>query len=79
MSLKMKKMKKQQLVEHIQMQASFFDKHTADHANLLEEGLDSIHVMQLSNQWRAQGHSVTYIELVEKPTLVHWASLLGCD
>ncbi|MFC6338652.1 amino acid adenylation domain-containing protein [Pseudomonas sp. CCM 7891] len=43
-----------------------------DQANLIELGLDSLHLMRLVNQWRQAGASVTFADLIEQPTLAYW-------
>jgi len=43
-----------------------------DQANLIELGLDSLHLMRLVNQWRQAGAPVTFADLIEQPTLAHW-------
>ncbi|WP_455917947.1 amino acid adenylation domain-containing protein [Pseudomonas cerasi] len=43
-----------------------------DQANLIEQGLDSLHLMRLVNQWRQAGAAVTFADLIEQPTLAHW-------
>ncbi len=40
--------------------------------NLIEAGLDSLHVMRLMSQWRKAGIYVTFAQLMEKPTLEAW-------
>uniref|UniRef100_UPI00311F5E69 AMP-binding protein n=1 Tax=Thauera sp. SDU_THAU2 TaxID=3136633 RepID=UPI00311F5E69 len=44
--------------------------------NLIEMGLDSLHVMRLVNAWRSRGARVTFAELIAQPTLRHWLALL---
>ncbi len=44
--------------------------------NLIELGLDSLHIMRLSNQWRSQGSRVTFAKLIEQPVLSRWLELL---
>ena len=45
--------------------------------NLLSLGLDSLKIMRLLGKWRRAGAEVTFAELIETPTLSHWAYLLG--
>ncbi|SDJ56575.1 yersiniabactin nonribosomal peptide synthetase, partial [Pseudomonas delhiensis] len=47
-----------------------------DSANLIERGLDSLHLMRLVNEWRQAGAQVTFAELIEQPFLEHWLPLL---
>ncbi|WP_211745683.1 isochorismatase family protein [Paenibacillus sp. Marseille-Q4541] len=42
-------------------------------------GLDSIRIMNLVEQWRAQGKDINFIDLLEKPTLLDWCDLLNAD
>ena len=48
----------------------------APETNLIELGLDSMHIMRLVNQWRRIGAKITFAELIEHPTLQQWYSLL---
>jgi amino acid adenylation domain-containing protein len=48
----------------------------ADDDNLIEHGIDSLQLMQLVGRWRRAGAAVTFAQLVECPTLDHWARLL---
>lgn len=43
---------------------------------LPEQGLDSIRLMTLAEQWRARGAAVTFADLAERPTLTAWGELL---
>jgi bifunctional isochorismate lyase/aryl carrier protein len=45
--------------------------------NLMDAGMDSIRVMTLVEQWRANGVDVDFTELIETPTLDHWLHTLG--
>jgi bifunctional isochorismate lyase/aryl carrier protein len=50
-----------------------------DDQTLLDQGLDSIRLMFLVEQWRARGVSLTFAELAElaeRPTLDDWTTLL---
>lgn len=47
-----------------------------EHDNLVECGLDSIRMMTLVEQWRAQGYDVTFVQLAEQPTLGAWTQML---
>nr|WP_198015488.1 non-ribosomal peptide synthetase [Marichromatium purpuratum] len=44
--------------------------------NLIELGLDSLHVMRLVDGWRKAGVSVTFARLMENPTLASWRTLV---
>ncbi|MEU4567081.1 phosphopantetheine-binding protein [Micromonospora sp. NPDC023956] len=48
----------------------------SDADDLLEQGLDSIRAVQLVERWRERGAEVSFIELVERPTLAHWWTLI---
>lgn len=48
-----------------------------DGDDLLDRGLDSIRLMSLVEEWRADGTEVSFIDLAETPTLEAWAGLLG--
>ncbi len=51
----------------------------ADQADLIELGLDSLHIMRLMAQWRQAGADVTFAQLIENPTLAAWQELVaGC-
>ncbi|WP_155640695.1 isochorismatase family protein [Burkholderia pseudomultivorans] len=47
-----------------------------EHDNLIECGLDSIRMMTLVEQWRAQGCDITFVQLAEQPTLGAWTQML---
>ncbi|MCM2392753.1 phosphopantetheine-binding protein [Streptomyces albipurpureus] len=47
--------------------------------SLLDQGLDSIRLMTLVENWRADGARISFVELAERPTLNEWAELLGSD
>lgn len=66
---------KKQLLKHVQafVQTPLEDKLDA---NLIELGLDSMHMMRLVNQWRKQGAKVTFSKLIEQPVLSDWITLL---
>ncbi|MFE5947234.1 phosphopantetheine-binding protein [Streptomyces sp. NPDC056480] len=55
----------------------------AEDVPLHEQGLDSIRLMTLVEQWRARGAAVTFADLAERPTLNEWGALLtsqvDCD
>lgn len=44
----------------------------AENDNLVYEGLDSMMVMSIVEDLRAQGILVTFLELVEQPTIEAW-------
>lgn len=67
---------RQQLLEQIRTLAPFIDT-IADDDNLLELGLDSMHIMQLMNHYRARNHAVTFSQLIAAPTLADWQQLLS--
>ncbi|MER5770983.1 phosphopantetheine-binding protein [Streptomyces sp. NPDC001985] len=45
--------------------------------NLLDQGLDSIRLMTLVENWRDDGARISFVELAERPTLTEWAALLN--
>lgn len=45
--------------------------------NLIELGLDSLHVLALVNHCRANGIEVSFRQLIEQPTLAAWLLLLA--
>jgi len=60
-----------------QVQALLPDSSVAhEEANLIELGLDSLHIMRLVNDWRRKGVAVTFAQLIERPFLKHWRELL---
>ncbi|AZS50290.1 hypothetical protein DM558_05655 [Entomomonas moraniae] len=48
-----------------------------DTDNLIESGLDSLHIMRLVSQWRKAGYKITFAELIEQPILRQWQLLLA--
>ncbi|AOM39965.1 non-ribosomal peptide synthetase [Xenorhabdus hominickii] len=50
-----------------------------DDDDLIRNGLDSMQIMALLNQFRRQGHRVTLRELYQEPTLHAWSQLLQCN
>ncbi|WP_336215597.1 condensation domain-containing protein, partial [Nonomuraea sp. LPB2021202275-12-8] len=46
------------------------------HEDLIAQGIDSIRVMQLANDWQRQGIKVKFADLVESPTVAAWHDLL---
>ncbi|MGP4024131.1 amino acid adenylation domain-containing protein [Actinomadura sp. 3N407] len=47
--------------------------------DLIAQGLDSIRIMQLANDWQRQGVNVGFADLVESPTVASWHALLQSD
>ncbi|GIQ70288.1 hypothetical protein XYCOK13_31120 [Xylanibacillus composti] len=47
-----------------------------DDQNLIELGLDSLHMMRLVNDWRRAGAAVSFAELIASPRFGDWWSLL---
>ncbi|GAA2257184.1 hypothetical protein GCM10010232_53830 [Streptomyces amakusaensis] len=45
--------------------------------SLLDQGLDSIRLMTLVENWRTDGARISFVELAERPTLKEWAELLN--
>ncbi|MFJ4650513.1 phosphopantetheine-binding protein [Nocardia sp. NPDC088792] len=45
-------------------------------ADLFAAGLDSVRVLSLVERWRAAGHEVGFVDLLEQPTLQAWWQLL---
>ncbi|MBN1468464.1 MAG: amino acid adenylation domain-containing protein [Fusobacteriaceae bacterium] len=62
---------KQQIKDKLSTQFDF-----EDSQNLLEVGLNSLQVVRLVNQWRKQGISVSFGELMENPTALKWWEIL---
>lgn len=48
----------------------------ADGDDLLDRGLDSIRLMSLVEQWRAEGAEVDFVDLADTPTIEAWARLM---
>ncbi|VUX11535.1 non-ribosomal peptide synthetase [Dorea formicigenerans] len=44
--------------------------------NLLELGLSSIQIMQLTSRWRKEGYICTFAQLISQPTIQSWKTLL---
>ncbi len=44
--------------------------------NLLELGLSSIQIMQLTSGFRKQGHGITFAQLISHPTIREWEEVL---
>ncbi|MFD8493125.1 phosphopantetheine-binding protein [Amycolatopsis sp. NPDC059657] len=49
----------------------------SDTANLFDEGLDSVGLLGLVEQWREQGAQVSFADLAERPTLRAWWDVLS--
>ncbi|MFC9993387.1 amino acid adenylation domain-containing protein [Nocardia sp. NPDC127526] len=49
----------------------------ADHADLIQLGLDSIRTMKLAGSWRKRGLAVNFAQLAAEPTVAAWHRLLG--
>ena len=45
--------------------------------NLIDLGLDSIRIMSLIERWRRDGLEVSFMELIDRPTLGEWWQLLA--
>lgn len=48
-----------------------------DDTNLIDLGLDSIRIMSLIERWRRDGVEVSFMELIDRPTLGEWWQLLA--
>ncbi|MFD4636036.1 phosphopantetheine-binding protein [Lentzea sp. NPDC058436] len=48
----------------------------SDTADLFDEGMDSVTLVDLIEQWREHGASISFAELAEKPTLRAWWDVL---
>ncbi|AFJ01569.1 aryl carrier domain protein [Methylophaga frappieri] len=66
---------KLELVDYIRTLAPFIE-HIDAQDNLLESGLDSMHILQLVNYCRAKGSKVTFTQLIVSPTLADWQTLI---
>jgi aryl carrier-like protein len=51
----------------------------SDEVPLPDQGLDSVRLMTLVERWRAQGASVGFADLAERPTLREWSELMDAD
>lgn len=63
---------RQTLAKQLEIDASEIQ----DDDNLFMLGLDSVSLMTLVGQWREQGLSVEFQDLVEEPTLNDWQQRL---
>lgn len=45
--------------------------------NLVDQGLDSVRLMALVEQWRSAGADVDFVSLASEPDLEQWCVLLG--
>ncbi|MFF3404141.1 phosphopantetheine-binding protein [Streptomyces sp. NPDC002659] len=45
--------------------------------SLPDQGLDSVRLMTLVENWRARGAELTFADLAERPTLKEWSELLA--
>lgn len=64
---------REQIVELMQKSST----NISDHENLMNRGLDSIRIMSLVEQWRTGGAEITFMELIENPTVSGWWHLLS--
>ncbi|GAA2807454.1 MULTISPECIES: phosphopantetheine-binding protein [Crossiella] len=48
-----------------------------DEEDLLAAGLDSIRLMVLAERWESEGADVSFVTLLENPTVAAWARLVG--
>ena len=44
--------------------------------NLVNHGLDSVRVMALAQRLRAHGADVTFLDMIERPTLRDWLTMV---
>jgi bifunctional isochorismate lyase/aryl carrier protein len=44
--------------------------------NLVNHGLDSVRVMTLAERLRAQGADITFLDMIERPTLRDWLTMV---
>lgn len=49
----------------------------SDDADLFAEGLDSVTIVDLLEEWRETGAEVSFADLAERPTLRAWWDLLA--
>lgn len=45
--------------------------------NLVNHGLDSVRVMALAERLRAHGADITFLDMIERPTLRDWLTMLA--
>ncbi|MEK5058976.1 isochorismatase [Paenibacillus sp. FSL H7-0326] len=48
----------------------------SDHEDLTLLGLDSIRIMTLVEEWRSSGMEITFVDLLDKPTIAEWSEML---
>ena len=45
--------------------------------NLVNLGLDSVRVMALAERLRAHGADITFLDMIERPTLREWLTMVS--
>ncbi len=45
--------------------------------SLVDQGLDSVRLMALVEQWRSAGADIDFVSLASEPDLEQWCALLG--
>ena len=45
--------------------------------NLVNLGLDSVRVMALAERLRAHGADITFLDMIERPTLREWSTMVA--
>ncbi|MFD3810193.1 phosphopantetheine-binding protein [Rhodococcus sp. NPDC058639] len=45
--------------------------------NLVDQGLDSVRLMALIEQWRGAGADIDFVSLASEPDLEQWCALLA--
>ncbi|MBK4217871.1 amino acid adenylation domain-containing protein [Paracoccus caeni] len=67
---------RQQMRDQIISLIPAMDRELRDSDNLLECGLESLHIMRLAGTWRQAGAKVTFSQLIADPTIESWDARL---
>lgn len=71
-----KKITKEQIKQELGTMLGLSEKMEED-ANLLEMGLSSVQIMQLSGRWRKLGYRCRFGELIQNPSVQGWEAILS--